>query len=147
MREVYVGADHGGFILKDKIVKLLRKEEWAVTDLTNNYDPEDDYPDIGFTVGEKVAREKAFGILICRSGAGVCIAANKVKGIRAVMAINKRQSRKSREDDDVNVLCLSADYVSDEENIEIVEEFLKAVFASEERFIRRIKKIEKYETT
>jgi ribose 5-phosphate isomerase B len=147
MREVYIGADHGGFRLKNKLIEELREGGLAVTDLSTNYDPEDDYPDIAFELGEKVVSEHALGILICRSGAGVCVAANKVEGVRAAMAINIKQARKSREDDDINILCLSADYVSDDENIEVTKEFLNAIFMAEERFIRRIKKIKKYETT
>ncbi len=147
MKQVYIGSDHGGFRLKDKLIEELRQDDWIVTDLSTKYNPDDDYPDIAFSLGEKVILEKAMGILICRSGVGVCIAANKVKGVRAAMAINLKQTRKSREDDDANIICLSADYLSDEENIEIVKEFLNSVFFSEERFIRRIKKIKKYETT
>ncbi len=145
MKEIYVGADHGGFELRKKIIEKLRDEGWKVIDLTGKYNSEDDYPDIAFKVGEKVIKEKALGILICRSGAGVCVAANKVDGVRAAMAVNPRQARKSREDDDINILCLSADYVNDEENMELVDAFLEAVFISEERFIRRINKIKKYE--
>jgi ribose 5-phosphate isomerase B len=145
MRRIYLGADHGGINLKDKIIENLRNDNWQVTDLSGKYNPKDDYPDIGFKVGEKVIREKALGILVCRSGAGVCIAANKVDGVRAVMAINPKQARKSVEDDDVNILCLSADHISNEENMEIIDGFLGAIFASEERFIRRINKIKAYE--
>jgi len=85
------------------------------------------------------------GVLVCGSGAGVTVSANKVKGVRAALAMNKKQARKIREDDDVNVLCLAADFVNDEDNIEIVTEFLEAIFMTEERFIRRINKIKKYE--
>lgn len=145
MRQVYIGADHGGFSLKDKIISELRDDEWQVIDLSGKFDPEDDYPDIAFVLAEKVTKENALGILICRSGAGVCAAANKVKGIRAAMTVNTRQARKSREDDDINIICLSADYISDDENIEMTKEFLKTMFMSEERFIRRINKIKKYE--
>lgn len=145
MRQVYIGADHGGFKLKDKIISELREDEWLVTDLSGSYDPEDDYPDIAFKLAEKVVKENAIGILICRSGAGVSVAANKVKGARAAMAVNTKQARKSREDDDINIICLSADYVDDEENIEITKEFLKAIFMADERFIRRLQKIKKYE--
>lgn len=145
MRQIYIGADHGGFKLKDKIISELREEEWLITDLSDGYDPEDDYPDIAFKLAEIVVKENAIGILICRSGAGVCVSANKVKGSRAAMAINMKQARKSREDDDINILCLSADYINDDDNIEIVKEFLKATFMAEERFIRRLQKIKKYE--
>jgi ribose 5-phosphate isomerase B len=147
MRDVLVGADHRGFNLKNKVVEYLRNKDWNVTDLSNKYDPDDDYPDIAVSLGEKVVTDQALGVLICSSGAGVCAVANKVKGVRAAMAINPRQARKMKEDDDINVICLSADFASEEENLEIVEVFLQAVFAAEERFIRRIKKISKYETT
>ena len=145
MKQIYIGADHGGVVLKDKIIEKLRSEDWKITDLTGKYDPEDDYPDIAFKLAEKVVANGGLGILVCRSGAGVCVAANKVDGTRAAMAVNSRQARKAREDDDINILCLSANYVSDDENMEIIEAFLGAVFASEERFIRRINKIKKYE--
>ncbi len=147
MREVLVGADHRGFKLKDKIIADLREKGWSVTDVSGKYDSDDDYPDVAVNLGEKVVANNNLGILICGSGAGVCAAANKVKGVRAAMAINARQARKMKEDDDINVLCLSADFMGEEENLEIAQEFLKAVFASEERFIRRIRKIKKYETT
>ncbi len=145
MREVYVGADHRGFNLKNKIVKYLREKEWSVIDLSNNYDPNDDYPDVAISLGEKVVSNKALGVLLCGSGAGVCVAANKVKGVRAALAVNPKQARKIREDDDINVVCLSVDFVNEEENLATVEEFLEAMFITEERFIRRIKKIDKYE--
>lgn len=147
MRDVFVGADHRGFGLKQKIIEALREDEWTVTDVNPKFDAGDDYPDISIELGEKVIKNNGVGILICGSGAGVCVAANKVKGVRAALAINARQARKIKEDDDINVVCLSADFVSEDENIEAVKEFLRAVFASEERFIRRIKKIGKYETT
>lgn len=146
MREVLVGADHRGFKLKDKIIEGLREKGWSVTDISGKYDPDDDYPDVAVNLGEKVVANKNLGILICGSGAGVCAAVNKVKGVRGAMAINARQARKMKEDDDINVLCLSADFIGEEENLEIAKDFLEAVFASEERFIRRINKIKKYET-
>lgn len=147
MREVYVGADHRGFGLKEKLIVNLRDKGWTITDLNNKYDPGDDYPDIAVELAERIVREKALGILICGSGAGVCVAANKVNGVRAALAINKKQARKIREDDDINILCMSADFVSEEDNLELAEEFLKTTFITEERFIRRVSKIKKYETT
>lgn len=147
MKQVYVGADHRGFNFKNKLVEYLRGNGWAVTDLVSAYDPNDDYPDIAIGLGEKVVADNALGILICGSGAGVCAAVNKVKGVRASVAMDARQARKIKEDDDINVVCLSADFVGEEENLKIAEEFLNAMFVTEERFIRRVRKIEKYETT
>ena len=146
MREVFIGSDHRGFNLKNKIVENLREEGWNVVDVSNKYDPDDDYPDISIDLGEKVITNNGLGILICGSGAGVCVGANKVKGVRAALAFNSRQARKMKEDDDINVVCLSADFVSEEDNLEIVKEFLNAIFMTEERFIRRVNKIKKYET-
>lgn len=147
MKVVYLGADHRGFRLKDKIALELREKGWTVTDLTTKYDPDDDYPDISIKLGEKIAQEKALGILVCGSGAGVTVTANKVFGVRAAMAMDKKQARKIREDDDINVLCLSADFLDDEYNLDIAFEFLETVFMTEERFIRRLNKIKKYENS
>lgn len=147
MKMVYLGADHRGFELKNKIVLELREKGWTVTDLTPKKDLDDDYTDISIKLGEKIVLEKALGILMCGSGAGVTVAVNKVKGVRAALAMTKKQARKVREDDDINVLCLAADFVNDEDNIEIVKDFLETTFMAEERFIRRINKIKKYENT
>ena len=145
MKVVYLGADHRGFKLKDKIASDLRIKGWTVTDLSKKYDPDDDYPDISIELGEKVVHEKALGVLVCGSGAGVTISANKIDGARAALAMDKKQARKIREDDDVNILCLATDFVNDDDNLEIVTEFLEAIFMPEERFIRRLNKIKKYE--
>lgn len=147
MKVVYIGTDHRGFNLKNKIALNLREKGWVVTDLSTEYNPEDDYPDISIEVAQRVVKEKALGILICGSGAGVTIAANKVDEARAALAMDKKQARKIKEDDNVNVLCLTTDFVNDEDNLEIAKEFLEAIFMTEERFIRRINKIKKYEAT
>lgn len=147
MKMVYLGADHRGFELKNKIVLELREKGWTVTDLTPKKDLDDDYTDISIKLGEKIVLEKALGILMCGSGAGVTVAVNKVKGVRAALAMTKKQARKVREDDDINVLCLAADFVNDEDNIEIVKDFLETTFMAEERFIRRINEIKEYENT
>ncbi len=147
MKMVYLGADHRGFELKNKIVLELREKGWTVTDLTPKKDLDDDYTDISIKLGEKIVLEKALGILMCGSGAGVTVAVNKVKGVRAALAMTKKQARKIREDDDINVLCLAADFVNDEDNIEIVKNFLETTFMAEERFIRRINEIKEYENT
>jgi ribose 5-phosphate isomerase B len=147
MKQVFVGADHRGYYLKEKIKKELREGGWSVTDVGNQkYDKEDDYTDISIELAEKVVQNKALGILICGSGVGVCIAANKVIGARAGTVLNKQQARKAREDDDANILCLSADWIDEKLNMKIVKEFLETVFSSEERHIRRLLKIKKYET-
>ena len=148
MSLVYVGADHRGFELKKEIVEFLRELEYEVNDLgPNNYNEEDDYSDIAIKLAEKVVQDKAKGVLICASGVGVCIAANKVNGARAALCTGEKQARLAREDDNANILCLSAELIDKETNFEIIRIFMSTVFASEERFIERINKIEKYERT
>lgn len=143
---VYIGADHRGYKLKKEMKRWL--EEWGeeVVDLGNSkYDTDDDYADYAIAVAEKVAIERAKGILICASGVGMAVAANKVKGVRAGLCTNRKMARMAREDDDINILCLGADLVSMEKNKLIARAFLKTVFSSSEKHIRRIQKIKKYE--
>ena len=143
---IYIAADHRGFRLKEEIKKWMENEHYEFRDLgASEYDKEDDYPDFAIKIGETVAVEGARGILVCGSGAGASIAANKVKGIRAGLCTFEKQVRAARNDDDINLLCLSADSVSIDENIKIVSVFLATLFGSEERYIRRINKIRKYE--
>lgn len=146
MSVIYVGSDHRGLNFKNKVVEFLREQEYKVKDLgPTEYDKDDDYSDIAIKLAEKVVEENTKGILICESGVGVCISANKVDGARAALCTMEKQARLARTDDDVNILCLSAELIDEETNLEIVKSFLETVFASEERFIRRINKIKKYE--
>lgn len=147
MSIIYIGADHGGYNLKEKIKKFLDEWGYDVRDVGNKeYDKDDDYVDFALILAENVTREKTKGILICRSGGGMCMAANKVRGIRAVSCGTEKQAVMGREDNNANVLCLSADLISEEENEKIVKVFLETVFSSEERHIRRINKISDYES-
>ncbi|MCL4384119.1 RpiB/LacA/LacB family sugar-phosphate isomerase [Patescibacteria group bacterium] len=144
---VYVGADHRGYQLKSQVALQLGEWEYEVKDVgAKIYDPEDDFSEIAFKLAEKVAQEKGRGILICGSGIGVAIAANKVPGIRAGLCMNEKQAQLARTDDDINILCLSADLCDEELNMAIIRTFLETTFSSEERFIRRIKKIKTYES-
>ena len=144
---IYIAADHRGFRLKEEIKKWLETELYEFRDLgAAKYDREDDYPEIAFKLGETVIQEKARGILICGSGAGASIAANKVAGVRAGLCTSVKQASAAKNDDDINILCLSADWVSLEDNQKITAAFLKTLFSSEERHIRRINQIKDYET-
>lgn len=145
--KIYLGTDHRGFELKEYLKEKLKENNFDFEDLGNLiYDPNDDYPDFAFKVGEKVKNDKnARGILICGSGAGVCFSVNKVKGIRAGLAYNEEMTKKMKEDDDINVLCLAGDYLDKELAWKIVEVFLKTEFKNEEKYLRRIKKVEDYE--
>lgn len=143
---IYIGADHRGWKLKEKIKETLTEQGIDFVDLGNHsYDPEDDFPVITFKLAEKVARENAKGILVCGSGVGVAIAANKVMGIRAGICMTEKQVAAARNDDDMNILCLSADLVDEETNKNLVKIFLETHFGSEVRFVRRINLIKKYE--
>ncbi len=143
---IYIGSDHAGYPLKEKVKKRLKEWGYEFEDLTPVLEQKDDYPDAAVLVANKVVAENTKGIVICRSGVGMCMAANKVKGIRAGVVFDKGQSQMAREHNDLNVLCLSADWLDDNKSFLIVEAFLKTEFSGEERHVRRIKKISNYET-
>ncbi len=143
---IYLGADHGGFVLKEKIKAYLDKKGIAWRDLGNvKFVLTDDYPDFVFPVAQAVARNhQARGIVICRSGVGACIAANKVKGVRAVNADSVKVAEMSRKHNNTNVLCLGADYVSFNLARQIISRWLKVPFAGG-RHARRLRKISAWE--
>lgn len=145
--KIYLGADHGGFKLKEKIKTWLTEWGFEFEDLgAHSLVEGDDYPDYAFPVAKKVASEPgSLGILACRSGQGECVAANKVKGARAGVAWSQESAQASRNDDDVNILCLAADHVGMAEQQKIIRVFLSTPFAAEERFKRRIDKIKQLE--
>ena len=146
---IYVGADHRGFELKESLKSFLQGRGYVeVVDFGNTKkDTDDDYPDFAAAVAEKVRRdpEGARGILICGSGAGVDIVANKFPGVRSVLAISPDQVFDARRDDDVNVLSIAADGVELKEAEEMVQIFLSTPFGREERLQRRLEKIAKIE--
>lgn len=146
---IHIGSDHRGFELKEKIKGLLGELGFDYEDLGPfEYNKDDDYPDFSKLVGEKVIGDPGSrGILICGSGIGVCIAANKIKGIRAGTMSDPEQAKISVNDEDTNILCLSADYASEEKNLEIVKSFLEAKYSGEERHARRVAKIQKLESS
>ena len=143
---VFIGADHRGYELKQSLIQWIKEKGISLTDCGNSvYDPEDDYPDYTHTVVQNVKKsgEDAFGIVICGSGMGVCIAANKEKGIRCGLGINPLQVKHGRDADNINVLAIASDVVSVQEAKEMVEMFLQTPFSNEERHVRRLNKIEK----
>lgn len=148
MGSIFIGTDHRGFKLKEFLKEELRENHFKIVDLgAKSYDKNDDYVDIGIILAERVALSRGKGILICDSGIGMSMIANKVKGVRAALCLNEKQARMAREHNNANVLVLSADLVSEEDNLKITETFLKSIFSSEERHLRRIKLIKKYENT
>jgi ribose 5-phosphate isomerase B len=141
-QKIYLGSDHAGFRLKGELKEYLAGLGIPHEDLGNlAYEPTDDYPDYAVKVAEKVASTGDRGVIICDSGVGVCIAANKVKGIRAANATSPRMARMSREHNNTNVLCLGQDYMSAEEAREILDAWLSTEFSHEQRHHRRVDKI------
>ena len=140
---IYLGADHLGFELKEKIKKWLTNLGYEFKDLGNDkMDSEDDYPDFAKAVVKKIKKDKDLGILICGSGIGMDIVANKYPGIRCGLGISPQQIRIAKRDENLNCLALSADFVSEEDNKVIVQMFLETQFSGGEKYLRRIKKIE-----
>lgn len=152
MKKIFLGADHRGFELKEELKAWLQEEydeKYEIIDLGNDhYDPEDDFPDFALSVAEAVARagEEARGIVICGSGVGVNVAANKVRGIRASTGISPDEVRHGRKHDDLNALAISADYTSPDKAKEMIQIFLQTPFDAQDKYTRRLEKISKYET-
>lgn len=142
---IYLGSDHAGFKLKQQVKKYLDKEKIKYEDLGNlKYDKNDDYPDYGYKVAKAVAKdEKSKGILVCGSSYGVCIVANKIKGVRAVSIANVRDAKLSREHNNANVLCLSGWNTKLKDAQKIINTWLKTNFSKAKRHQRRVKKINK----
>ena len=151
--KIFIGADHAGFKLKEYLKKFLSSKGHKVNDEGNLiYDSKDDYPDFALKVGRKVAKSKSKGILVCGSAEGICIAANKVKGIRAVAVWTIENAKLSREHNDANVLCLSGgdmlkpgSRLTKKQAEKITLTWLSTKFSGEERHKRRIKKIAELE--
>lgn len=143
---VYIGADHAGFDTKNKLKEHLKNKKYSVYDLSPDFNEGDDYPEHAFEVAKKVAKNrKSKGVLICGSGAGMAIAANKVKGIRAAEAYDSYSAKMSREHNDANVLCLRARNFSINKNKKILGIWLKTRFSNASRHIRRLRKISEHE--
>ena len=139
--KVYIASDHGGFELKSQIINLM-DGAYEFEDLGPfELDMEDDYPIYAIKVAESVQKnEQSVGILICRSGIGVCITANKFKGIHAANCNSVELAKLSREHNNANVLCLDADLKS-EDHFEILKAFLETPFSNEPRHRRRVQMI------
>ncbi|HXS93305.1 MAG TPA: ribose 5-phosphate isomerase B [Candidatus Limnocylindrales bacterium] len=143
---VAVATDHAGFPLKNRVIEELRKDGHEVIDLgTNSTDPVD-YPDYAQAVAKSVLSHQADrGVLICGSGAGACVAANKFEGIRAATCHDSFSARQCVQDDDVNVLCLGARVIGPELAMDLVRDYLAATFSGLDRHRRRLAKIADFE--
>lgn len=142
---VYIACDHGGIELKKAIIELLEKSGEMVTDLGTNSADSVDYPDYGFAVAEKVTAEKgALGIVICKTGVGMSISANKVKGVRCGLCTSVDMGRLCRQHNNANVLALGAGNTDIDTALEIVKAFISSEFEAG-RHTRRVDKITEYE--
>ncbi len=143
--KIAIGADHAGFELKEKVKKYLLKQGVEVDDLGTNSSESVDYPDYAVKVAHEVAAHKVtYGVLVCGSGIGMAITANKVTGIRATTATTEQEAQLSREHNDANVLAIGARLVKDDQAVKIVDSFLKSSFAHG-RHEQRVAKIEMIE--
>lgn len=145
--KIYIGADHNGYALKEYLEVYLKKQGYEVIDVGDTrHNPADDFPIYSGRVASKVLSEKdSMGILICGSGQGVYMAANRFKGIRASLVWNEPEAVSSRNDDDSNVLCLPANELkNDTRRAEIlVDTWLNTPFGGAARYKRRIQEMDR----
>lgn len=143
---IYIGADHNGFALKSKLVDYLKRAGYDVEDEGDErLNPDDDFPIFAGKVCLSVLgsdNSDPRGILICGSGQGMVMAANRFKGIRASLAWDQTSAREARNDDNANVLCLPAKLLDGPEADVVVETWLNTPFANAPRFVRRLKELD-----
>jgi len=140
------GADHGGYLLKNALIKYVESLGHSVLDYGTDKGESVDYPDFARLVGECITSGKAdAGVLICRTGAGMCISANKIHGIRAFMACQPEIARLSRLHNHTNVICFGADFASVDSASDSLKVWLETTCSDEPRHLRRVEKIMKLE--
>jgi ribose 5-phosphate isomerase B len=143
---IAVASDHAGFPLKERVIEIARSLGHASVDLGTCSTEPVDYPDFAEAIAHAVLNGRAErGILLCGSGVGACIAANKFRGIRAGTCHDTFSAHQCVEDDNANVLCLGARVIGPEVAVEIVRAYLGARFSGAERHVRRLAKIAKFE--
>ncbi|MEW6617247.1 MAG: RpiB/LacA/LacB family sugar-phosphate isomerase [Patescibacteria group bacterium] len=145
---IYIGADHRGFRLKEAIKNFLRDRGYQIFDVGNEtYDEQDDYVDFAKNLARKVNNdyENSKGILVCGSGVGMSITANKFRNVRAALLTTPDQAFDARNDEDVNVLVLPADYLTSDVVRKILITWIETPFSREERFRRRLDKLQRIE--
>ena len=146
--KIYIGADHNGFEYKNKLSDYLKRSGYEVVDEGGTQNPEDDFPQFAGKVVHAMRQddhEDTRGILICGSGQGMAMAANRHKGIRAALAWDQEEARSARNDDDSNVLCLSSREVSFNKTLGIVHTWLMTPFAGAPRYKRRLQQLDELE--
>ena len=144
---LYIGSDHRGYDLKERLKERLKADGVFVNDLGNDHlDPGDDYVVYSQKVADEVAKDpNSRGIVLCGSGVGVDMTANKVDGIRCALVMDKERAAQSREHEDVNMIALPSDMLEADKAYEIVKAFLDTPFSGEERHVRRLAELEKVE--
>ncbi len=145
--KVYIGADHRGFVLKEKITKWLFDWGYEFFDVgASHLDEKDDYTLYASEVASLVSKNKnSRGILLCGSGVGVDIVANKFDGVRASIGKSVEQVKAGRNDDDMTVLVIAADFTNDEDAKKMVKAFLETKFSGKSRYKKRLSDIKKIE--
>ena len=139
---VAIGSDHAGFDMKESLMKFLREIGYEIVDAGTDGTEPVDYPDIADAVGKAIIEDRADrGILLCGSGVGASVAANKIPGVRAGLCHDTYSAHQGVEHDDINVLVLGARVIGHELALELIRAFLWAKFAGEERFFRRLEKV------
>ena len=140
---IAIAADHNGFDLKNNIKSQLEEMGHEVTDVgPHHHDPQDDYPDYAKLLADAISEgQSERGIMVCGSGVGASVAANKVKGVRAAVCHDIYSAHQGVEHDDMNVLCLGSRIVGSEVASELIIAFTKAVYSGEERHQRRLNKV------
>lgn len=145
---LFIASDHAGFQLKKALVTYIETQLGLEVDDLGPivFEEGDDFPDYAEPVAKEVAKsQENLGILICGTGYGMCIAANKVKGVRAIIGYNITATELGRKHNDANILCLAGRIITEDHAKAIVKKFIETTFDKEERFIRRNKKIEELE--
>ena len=142
--KIYLGADHAGFKLKNALIEHLAHLGYEVDDLgAKKLDEDDDYPRYAYSVAVKiVGGDDDLGILICGSGQGMSMAANRVSGVRAALAWDEQSAVSAKRDDNSNVLVLPARFVSEENAFDIVDSWLKTNFSNEHKYQDRLDQME-----
>lgn len=145
--KVFLATDHAGFDFKEQIKTYLIEKGYDVEDCgAHTFDKDDDYPDFISVAAQRVSQTNgSFGIVLGKSGAGECIVANKIKGIRAVLGISEKNASLAREHNDANVLSLGSEIVDFESSKKLIDIFLNTPFPGDARHVRRIEKIKKIE--
>jgi len=140
-QKIIIGSDHAAYQLKDDIKKYLKDNGYEYEDVGTHSGESCDYPDYALKAAEKVVQENARGILICGTGIGMSMAANKVKGIRAALCHNEETARMTREHNDANILCIGSRIIDKETALKIAKVWLETPFSRDERHAKRIKKV------